>query len=126
MRLVAHLAKKYQNTDYEMVELLSVGTIGLIKAVNTFRADRGSRLGTYAAKCIEKAVRMKSGCLFLCCAWRRKYLFRFSEVSCFHRFIGQQLLAGAVHGDLAGLQYITDISGVKGHIGVLLDQKESG
>lgn len=54
MRLVAHLAKKYQNTDYEMVELLSVGTIGLIKAVNTFRADRGSRLGTYAAKCIGK------------------------------------------------------------------------
>lgn len=56
MRLVAHVAKKYQNTDYEMDDLLSVGTIGLIKAVNTFHVDRGSRLATYAAKCIENAI----------------------------------------------------------------------
>ena len=56
MRLVAHVAKKYQNTDYEMEDLLSVGTIGLIKAVNTFHMDRGSRLATYAAKCIENAI----------------------------------------------------------------------
>ena len=56
MRLVAHLAKKYQNTDYEMVELLSVGTIGLIKAVNTFNAEKGSRLATYAVKCVENAI----------------------------------------------------------------------
>ena len=56
MRLVAHVAKKYQNTDYEMDDLLSVGTIGLIKAVNSFHVDRGSRLATYAAKCIENAI----------------------------------------------------------------------
>lgn len=56
MRLVAHVAKKYQNTDYDMEDLLSVGTIGLIKAVNTFHVDRGSRLATYAAKCIENAI----------------------------------------------------------------------
>ncbi len=56
MRLVAHVAKKYQNTDYDMEDLLSVGTIGLIKAVNSFHADRGSRLATYAAKCIENAI----------------------------------------------------------------------
>lgn len=56
MRLVAHVVKKYQNTEYEMEDLLSVGTIGLIKAVNTFHADRGSRLATYAAKCIENAI----------------------------------------------------------------------
>ena len=53
MRLVAHVVKKYQSPDYDMEDLISVGTIGLIKAVNTFRADKGSRLGTYAAKCVE-------------------------------------------------------------------------
>ena len=58
MRLVAHVAKKYQNTDYDMVDLLSVGTIGLIKAVNTFHTDRGSRLATYAAKCVENEILM--------------------------------------------------------------------
>lgn len=53
MRLVAHVVKKYQYTDYDTEDLLSVGTIGLIKAVNTFKPDRGSRLATYAAKCVE-------------------------------------------------------------------------
>ena len=56
MRLVAHVIKKYQGTDYDMEDLLSVGTIGLIKAVNTFRMDKGSRLATYAAKCVENAM----------------------------------------------------------------------
>ena len=58
MRLVAHVVKKYQNTDYDMEDLLSVGTIGLIKAVNSFHTDRGSRLATYAAKCIENEILM--------------------------------------------------------------------
>lgn len=58
MRLVAHVAKKYQASDYEMEDLLSVGTIGLIKGVNTFHPDRGSRLATYAAKCIENEILM--------------------------------------------------------------------
>ncbi|MGI6054204.1 MAG: sigma factor, partial [Clostridium sp.] len=53
LRLVAHVIKKYQYTGYDPEDLLSVGTIGLIKAVNTFRVDRGSRLATYAAKCVE-------------------------------------------------------------------------
>ncbi len=56
MRLVAHIIKKYQGTDYEMEDLLSVGSIGLIKAVNTFDTGKGSRLGTYAAKCVENAI----------------------------------------------------------------------
>ncbi len=58
LRLVAHVAKKYQNTEYDMEDLLSVGTIGLIKAVGTFHMDRGSRLATYAAKCIENEILM--------------------------------------------------------------------
>lgn len=56
LRLVAHVIKKYQYTDYETEDLLSVGTIGLIKAVNTFKAEKGSRLATYAAKCVENAI----------------------------------------------------------------------
>lgn len=58
MRLVAHIVKKYQGTDYEMEDLLSVGTIGLIKAVNTFDLEKGSRLATYAAKCVENEILM--------------------------------------------------------------------
>ena len=58
MRLVAHIIKKYQGTDYEMEDLLSVGSIGLIKAVNTFDTGKGSRLGTYAAKCVENEILM--------------------------------------------------------------------
>lgn len=58
MRLVAHIAKKYQNPEEDLEELISIGTIGLIKAVNTFRKDRGSRLGTYAARCIENELLM--------------------------------------------------------------------
>lgn len=58
MRLVAHVVKKYQYTDHDTEDLLSVGTIGLIKAVNTFNADRGSRLATYAAKCVENEILM--------------------------------------------------------------------
>ena len=56
LRLVAHVTRKYQGTDYEMEDLLSIGTLGLIKAVNTFHPERGSRLATYAAKCIENAI----------------------------------------------------------------------
>ena len=58
MRLVAHVVKKYQYTDYDTEDLLSVGTIGLIKAVNTFNVDRGSRLATHAAKCVENEILM--------------------------------------------------------------------
>lgn len=58
MRLVAHIAKKYQNVEEDMEELISIGTIGLIKAVNTFQNNRGSRLGTYAARCIENELLM--------------------------------------------------------------------
>lgn len=58
LRLVAHVIKKYQFTDYDTEDLISVGTIGLIKAVNTFKMDRGSRLATYAAKCVENEILM--------------------------------------------------------------------
>ncbi len=58
MRLVAHIVKKYAFTDKEMDDLLSIGTIGLIKAVNTFNPDRGNKLSSYAAKCIDNEILM--------------------------------------------------------------------
>lgn len=55
MRLVAHVVKKYQCPENEQEELLSIGTIGLIKAIATVDAEKG-RLSTYAARCIENAI----------------------------------------------------------------------
>lgn len=56
MRLVAHVAKKYQNSEEDMEDLISIGTIGLIKAISTYKEDYGSRLATYAARCIDNAI----------------------------------------------------------------------
>ena len=58
MRLVAHVAKKYQSTEEEMEDLISIGTIGLLKAVSTFDYDFGNRFATYAIRCIENELLM--------------------------------------------------------------------
>lgn len=58
LRLVAHIAKKYQNVDEDMEDLISIGTIGLIKAVDSFDAAKNSRLATYAARCIDNELLM--------------------------------------------------------------------
>lgn len=58
LRLVAHIIKKYQNTSISGDDLISIGTIGLIKAVNSFLPKKGTQLATYAAKCIENEVLM--------------------------------------------------------------------
>lgn len=58
MRLVAHVAKKYQSQEDEMEDLISIGIIGLIKAVETYKEDYGSRLATYAARCIDNELLM--------------------------------------------------------------------
>lgn len=58
LRLVAHIVKKYQSAGDDTEDLLSIGTIGLIKAVVTFDPDKSVRLGTYAARCIENEVLM--------------------------------------------------------------------
>ena len=58
LRLVAHVLKKYQSLDEDMEDLISIGTIGLIKAVVTFNPQKNNRLGTYAARCIENEILM--------------------------------------------------------------------
>lgn len=58
LRLVAHIAKKYSNTGKDPDDLISIGTIGLIKSVNTYNRGKSVRLATYAAKCIENEILM--------------------------------------------------------------------
>lgn len=58
LRLVAHVLKKYQSLEEDMEDLISIGTIGLIKAVVTFNPKKNNRLGTYAARCIENEILM--------------------------------------------------------------------
>ena len=56
LRLVAHIVQKYYAQSGEQEDLISIGTIGLMKAVSTFNPDKGVRLATYAARCIENAI----------------------------------------------------------------------
>src|SRR5690606_11902525 len=58
LRLVAHIVKKFDNTGEDADDLISIGTIGLIKGVNTFDPDKATRLATYAARCIENEILM--------------------------------------------------------------------
>lgn len=58
LRLVAHIVKKYCVQGQDAEELISVGIVGLVKAVNTFEADKGHKLATYAARCIENEILM--------------------------------------------------------------------
>lgn len=58
IRLVVYIAKKFENTGAGLEDLISIGTIGLIKAVNTFRADKNIKLATYASRCIENEILM--------------------------------------------------------------------
>lgn len=58
MRLVAHIMKKYYAQTADQEDLISIGTIGLIKGINTFDASKGARLATYAARCVENEILM--------------------------------------------------------------------
>lgn len=56
LRLVSHIMKKYYTQAEDSEDMLSIGTIGLIKGINTYQPDRGVRLATYASRCIENAI----------------------------------------------------------------------
>ncbi len=58
LRLVAHIVKKYQNQNDDKEDLISIGTIGLIKAIDSFSPDKGTKLATYAARCIDNEILM--------------------------------------------------------------------
>ena len=74
LRLVAHIVKKYYSQSGDQDDLISIGTIGLIKGISTFKADKNVRLATYASRCIENAIlsqqnnrrlRWRNGCLLM-------------------------------------------------------------
>ena len=58
LRLVAHVCKKYANTNVDQDDLLSIGTIGLIKGINSFKPEKGARLSTYVSRCIDNEILM--------------------------------------------------------------------
>ena len=58
LRLVAHVAKKYSNSKVDQDDLISIGTIGLIKGINSFSVEKGSRLSTYVSRCIDNEILM--------------------------------------------------------------------
>ncbi len=58
LRLVAHIVKKFDPNPQEIEDMISIGSIGLVKAINTYREDKGTRLATYASKCIENEILM--------------------------------------------------------------------
>jgi RNA polymerase sporulation-specific sigma factor len=58
LRLVAHIVKKFDNTGEDLEDLISIGTIGLIKAIESYSSDKGTKLATFAARCIENEILM--------------------------------------------------------------------
>ena len=58
LRLVAHVCKKYTNSNVDQDDLISIGTIGLIKGINSFNVDKGARLSTYVSRCIDNEILM--------------------------------------------------------------------
>ena len=58
LRLVVHVCKKYANTNIDQDDLLSIGTIGLIKGINSFKPEKGSKLSTYVSKCVDNEILM--------------------------------------------------------------------
>lgn len=65
LRLVAHIVKKFENTGEDTEDLISIGTIGLIKAIESYSDGKGTKLATYAARCIENEISMtKRGCRY--------------------------------------------------------------
>ncbi len=76
LRLVAHIAKKYENTHEEKDDILSIGIIGLIKGVDSFNFDANNKLATYVARCIENEILMSLRCV----KNKKNYTYLFSSI----------------------------------------------
>lgn len=88
LRLVAHVVKKYYSPNVDSEELISIGTIGLIKAVSSFNNSKSTRFATYAAKCIDNAVVHKRKHSVLIWYSRRPFIFRgLHHIEKFWRFL---------------------------------------
>lgn len=88
LRLVAHVVKKYYTSNADTEELISIGTVGLIKAVSTFNNSKSTRFATYAAKCIDNAVIHKRKHSALIWYSRRPFICRsLHHIEKFWRFL---------------------------------------
>lgn len=88
LRLVAHVVKKYYSPNVDSEELISIGTIGLIKAVSSFNNSKSTRFATYAAKCIDNAVVHKRKHSVLMWYRRRPFIYRsLHHIEKFWRFL---------------------------------------
>lgn len=107
LRLVVYIAKRFENTNVDMEDLISVGTIGLIKAVNSFKPEKNIKLATYASRCIENEILMHL----------RKTVKQKAEVSLEEPlnadFEGNMLLLGDVLGTEGDVVYKDIESGVE-------------
>ena len=83
LRLVAHIIKKYYTQTDDQDDLISIGTIGLIKGISTFKADKNVRLATYASRCIENAILSQQNNRRL--RWRNGCLLR-QNGACWHKW----------------------------------------
>lgn len=79
LRLVAHISKKYSSTNVDQEDLISIGTIGLIKGINSFKVNKGTKLSTYVSRCIDNEILMylratkkhRSRSVLRRCNWKR-------------------------------------------------------
>ena len=79
LRLVAHISKKYSSTNVDQEDLISIGTIGLIKGINSFKVNKGTKLSTYVSRCIDNEILMylratkkhRSRSILRRCNWKR-------------------------------------------------------
>ena len=83
LRLVAHIIKKYYTQNGDQEDLISIGTIGLIKGISSFNPEKGARLATYAARCIENAILSQQNNRRL--RWRNGCLLR-QNGACWHKW----------------------------------------
>lgn len=86
LRLVAHIVKKYDGTGEDPDDMISIGTIGLIKAINTYNPSKGTKLATYAARCIENEISLTNTCVNL-----YQYRFNFTPITRVPLFLKHRL-----------------------------------
>jgi RNA polymerase sporulation-specific sigma factor len=79
LRLVAHIVKKFENTGEDTEDLISIGTIGLIKAIESYSQGKGTKLATYAARCIENEILITIVCVNKCKRTLMQRSFKINE-----------------------------------------------
>lgn len=133
LRLVAHIVKKYGSCGSDSDDLISIGTIGLIKAISTFNMDKGTRLATYAARCIENAITSLRKQKVICTGTISIYIWH-SEISedCYMSSKKYKMLVRYPDSEednlkiklLLGREYIKLVKGYINNLDIKIEQKK--